>query len=98
MHVSLLYSFLKSDMNIAMAPGVRWKFRLIRMKTIHRGVPEKRLLRQVASSLPFSNRDFDLRSSFGAITAELTVYVFVCAVSVAPASSLLLKSSLEYLE
>lgn len=98
MHVSLLHSFLKSDMNIAMAPGVRWKFGLIRMKAIHRGVPEKRLLRPVASSLPFSNRDFNLHSSFGAIAAELTVSVFVCAVSVAPASSLLLKSSLEYLE
>lgn len=85
-------------MNIAMAPGVRWKFRLIRMKAIHRGVPEKRLLRQLASSLPFTNRDFNLHSSFGAIAAELTVSVFVCAVPVAPAFSLLLKSPLEYLE
>lgn len=98
MSVSLLHSFRKSDMNIAVASGVRWQIRLTRMKAIHRGVLEKRLLRQIASSLCFSNRDFNLHSSFGAIAFELRASVFVCALSAAPASSLLLKSSLEYLE
>lgn len=98
MHVSLLHSFLKSDMHIGIASAVRWQFRLIRMKAIHRGVLEKRLLRQIANSLCFSNRDFTLHSSFGATAVELTASVFVCALSATPASSLLLKSSLEYLE
>lgn len=98
MRVILLHSFLKSDMNIAIASGVRWQFRLIRMKAIHRGVLEKRLLRQIFSSLCFSNRDFNLHSSFGTTAVELTASVFVYALSAAQASSLLLKSSLIYLE
>lgn len=83
-------------MNIAVASGVRWEFKLSRIKATHRGILEKRILRPVANSLPFTNRDFNLHRSFGAIDAELTV--LICALSVAPASRFLLKSSLDYLE
>lgn len=62
------------------------------------GCPRERLLRQVASSLCFSNRDFNLHGSFGAIAVELTVSVFVYALSAVPESILLLKSNLESLE
>lgn len=62
------------------------------------GCPRERLLRQIASSLCFGNRDFNLHSYFGAIAVELTASVFVYALSAAPESSLLLKSSLESLE
>lgn len=85
-------------MNIAVASGVRWEFKLSRIKATHRGIPEKRILRPVANSLPFTNRDFNLHRSFEAIDAELTVSVLICALSVAPASRFLLKSSLDYLE
>lgn len=85
-------------MNIARVSGIRWKFRLIRMKAITKGVPEKQFIEQVASSILFSNRDFNVHSSAGAIAAELKVSAFFCAVSSARASSLLLKSFLEYLK
>lgn len=62
------------------------------------GCLRERLLSQIASSLCFSNRDFNLHSSFGAIAVELTASVFVYALSAAPESSSLLKSSLESLE
>lgn len=68
------------------------------MKASPRGVPEKQFIKQVASSILFSNRDFNVHSSAEAIAAELKVSMFVCAVSSAPASSLLLKSFLEYLK
>lgn len=71
-------------MNIAIASGVRWQFSLIRMKPIHRGVLEKRFLRQIANSLCFSNTDFNLHSSFGVTVVELTasVFVYLCSTSI----------------